>query len=207
VRLKQWSLSILLFCVSFAFLLYSKTFYSPQIRPQQTASLPGVTVPATNIVVLANKDYYPVLKHHFQRAEKKIEGTIYLFRITSFPDNEPADLMRELIAARKRNVDVNLILDLAPESGKEYNEANLHAGQLLKKAGIQIRFDTSGVVTHAKTFVIDDRYCFVGSHNFTHSALATNEEMSLFIDSPDLASKISEFIRQIPLSYQAQNAK
>src|SRR4029077_4659617 len=102
---------------------------------------------------------------------------------------------------------VDLILDLSPESGKEYNDANLHAGQLLKKAGIDVRFDTSGVVTHAKTFVIDGHYCFVGSHNFTHSALATNEEMSLFIDSSDLGAKLSEFIRQIPLSYQARNEK
>ena len=208
MRRTQWFLSIILFSVSFAFLLYSNTLFAPKNKNQQApTALPVADVQPSNIVVLANKDYYPVLKHHFQKAEKKIEGTIYLFRVTSFPDNEPADLMRELIAAHNRNVDVNLILDLAPESGPEYNEANMHAGQLLKKAGINVRFDTSGVVTHAKTFVIDGRYCFVGSHNFTHSALATNEEMSLFVDSPELASKLSEFIREIPLSYQSRNEK
>ena len=207
MRLKQWFLSVILFCVSFSFLLFSRSFFSPPSSNPETTSLPQVSTRAANIVVLANKDYYPVLKERFEKAHSKIEGTIYLFRTTTFRDNEPADLLRELAAAKKRNVQVNLVIDLSEESGKEYNEANQQAGKLLEKAGVNVRYDTSGVVTHAKTFVIDDRYCFVGSHNFTHSALASNEELSLFVDSPELAKKISEFIHQIPLSYQEPIAK
>jgi phosphatidylserine/phosphatidylglycerophosphate/cardiolipin synthase-like enzyme len=55
------------------------------------------------------------------------------------------------------------------------------------------------VTTHSKVFVIDDRYCFVGSHNLTHAALAMNQELSLYVDSPALALQITNFVRQIPL--------
>lgn len=202
MRLKQWSLSIVLFCVSLFFLVYSQNFFSPALTaPTNSLSLPAAKSSQVDVVLLANEDYYPFLKERIQKAKKSISGTVYLFKTAPFRDNEPADLLRELVAASKRNVDVELIVELAPENqNKDYAEANARAAEILRKGGVRVRTDSVNVTTHSKTFVIDGRYCFVGSHNFTHAAMAQNEELSVFIDSPELAGKITEFIRQIPLS-------
>jgi phosphatidylserine/phosphatidylglycerophosphate/cardiolipin synthase-like enzyme len=199
MRQRQWVLSIILFSVSISFLLFSKNFFRQEPVQQSALALPAVSVPQCNVVLLANKDYYPVLKQHFQRAHKSIVGTVFLFKTTLYRGNEPSDLMKELIAARKRNVEVELVMDVSNDD-RESREANLRVGTMLEKAGINVRFDTADVITHSKAFVIDDRYCFVGSHNLTHSAMSVNEELSLYVDSPDMAHKITDFIRQIPLS-------
>ena len=202
MRLKQWSLSILLFCVSLSFLIYSKNFFTLSAPSAGTSSaLPAAKPSQIDVVLLANEDYYPFLKEHIQKAKKSISGTVYLFKTAPFRDNEPADLLRELVAASKRNVYVDLVLEQAPENqNKDYAEANVHAADLLRKGGVRVRTDSIHVTTHAKAFVIDGHYCFVGSHNFTHAAMAQNEELSVFIDSAELGHKITEFINQIPLS-------
>lgn len=198
MRQKQWFLSILLFSVSISFLLFSKNFFSQPPSPENL-SLPSVPVSQANLILLANKDYYPVLKQHFQQAHKSILGTVFLFRTSGYRGNEPSDLVQELIAARKRNVDVDLVMDLSDDQA-ESNDTNIRTGLMLQKAGIKVRYDSVDIITHSKAFVIDDRYCFVGSHNLTHSAMSMNEELSLLIDSPEMAKKISDFIHQIPLS-------
>lgn len=196
---RRWFLSTLLFLISVGFLFFSKSFFSPKVVSESLTSLPGASIPQCNAILLTNNDYYPYLKSHFQKAQKKIVGTIYLFRATSYRNNEPADLLRELIAARKRDVAVEVVIDLSGDDN-ESREANLKAGRLLEQAGVIVHLDREDVATHAKTFVIDDRYCFVGSHNFTHAAMTKNEEVSVFIDSPEMARKLTEFVHQIPVS-------
>lgn len=201
MRQRQWFLSAILFLCSLCFLYYSKNLFPRQRAEEAATALAEVPTSQENIVMLANKDYYPVLKEHIRDAKKSIHGTVFLFKTTSFRDNEPADLLHELIAAQKRHVDVNLVVELSSET-KEYNDANRHASDALRKAGATVRVDNESVTTHAKVFVIDGRYCFVGSHNFTHAAMAMNQELSLMVDSPELGAKIEQFINQIPLSGQ-----
>jgi phosphatidylserine/phosphatidylglycerophosphate/cardiolipin synthase-like enzyme len=55
-------------------------------------------------------------------------------------------------------------------------------------------FDSPGTTTHTKVAVIDGRYIFLGSHNLTNSALKYNHELSVFIDSPELAGKTLRYI-------------
>ena len=199
MRRKQWVFSILLFAVSLSFLLYSKYLFPPAPVPALQASDSVASAEQCGTVLLVNKDYYPFLREHFRNARHKIVGTVYLLKTANYRYNEPADLIRELIAARKRNVDVELVVDLSAADHAS-NEMNRNASRILQEAGVKVHFDTTDVSTHSKSFVIDDRYCFVGSHNLTHSAMAVNEELSVYVDSAEMAKKITEFIRQIPLS-------
>jgi hypothetical protein len=199
MRRKQWAISALIFAASLYFLLYSQQFFSQRKEAPQNAALPSAKEPVQNIIVLANEDYYPFLKQHFRSAQRRILGTVFLFKLTSHRENEPTDLLRELIAAKKRKVDVDLVLEVSNDF-QESTAANMEAAKLLKDAGVKVRFDHNRVTTHSKVFVIDDRYCFVGSHNMTHAALAMNQELSLYVDSTQLASEITDFVEQIPLS-------
>ncbi|HQB31212.1 MAG TPA: phospholipase D-like domain-containing protein, partial [Syntrophales bacterium] len=67
----------------------------------------------------------------------------------------------------------------------------------LRKAGIVPVFDTTERTMHAKIAVIDRRHVFLGSHNFTQSALKYNHEVSLRVDSPALAEELLRYIRSI----------
>jgi len=198
MRLRQWVLSIVLFLISVVFLLFSRSLF-PSRAPDRTDPLSGLSTTECRALVLPNKDYYPYLKRYFQNAQSSIVGTVYLVKTADYPDNEPADLLRELIAASKRNVRVDLVLERTHEM-KDISESNEDAARTLEKAGVHIRFDSLDMATHAKTFVIDGRYCFVGSHNLTHAAMTRNAELSVFIDSPEIARKVTAFIREIPSS-------
>jgi phosphatidylserine/phosphatidylglycerophosphate/cardiolipin synthase-like enzyme len=198
MRRKQWAISALFFAASLFFVLYSQQFFQQRKEEPEITALPSAKEPARNIVLLANEDYYPFLKQHFREAHKRILGTVYFFKLTSHHENEPTELLHELIAASKRNVNVDLVVEISSDN-KEATDANLEAANMLKNSGVKIRLDLARVTTHSKVFVIDDRYCFVGSHNLTHAALAMNQELSLYVDSPELALQITNFVRQIPL--------
>jgi len=164
--------------------------------PDTLSALPTTECHA---LLLPNKDYYPYLKAYFQKAQKSIIGTVYLVKTAGFPDNEPMDLLRELVSASKRNVQVDIVLERSEDPG-EMQDSNLVASEMLQKAGVHVHYDPANRTTHAKTFVIDDRYCFIGSHNLTHAAMTRNEELSVFIDSAEMAQQVTDFVHQIPTS-------
>jgi phosphatidylserine/phosphatidylglycerophosphate/cardiolipin synthase-like enzyme len=194
MRSRQWFVSAFLFLVSVVFLLFSRSFFNGP--PEDLRSLPLPQASECRALLLPNQDYYPYLKTYFQKAETSIVGTIYLVKTSNYADNKPNDLLRELVAASKRNVRVELVLEHSDD--KESVASNETAAELLRKAGATVSFDSSKTATHAKTFVIDGRYCFIGSHNLTHAAMTRNAELSIFVDSPEMGKKITDFVRQIP---------
>jgi phosphatidylserine/phosphatidylglycerophosphate/cardiolipin synthase-like enzyme len=196
VRFRQWVISVSFFLISVLFLLYSKTLFHAR-SDRSDDPLNAIETIDCQAHLLPNQDYYPYLKRYFQKAQKSIIGTVYLVKTADFPDNEPADLLRELVAASKRNVEVDLVLERS-EDVRDINYSNELAAATLQKAGVHVRFDPVNMATHAKTFVIDGRYCFLGSHNLTHAAMTRNAELSVFIDSTEMAQKITDFVQQIP---------
>ncbi|MEH6813689.1 MAG: phospholipase D family protein [Motiliproteus sp.] len=57
-------------------------------------------------------------------------------------------------------------------------------------------FASSRASLHAKTFVLDHRWVFVGSSNFDPRSIRLNTEMGLLIDSPSLARAINTRVTQ-----------
>ncbi|MBU4260314.1 MAG: helix-hairpin-helix domain-containing protein [Proteobacteria bacterium] len=146
-----------------------------------------------DIIVLADGKYFPTLVDYLKTAEHSIDMTMFLFKTTSSPGNKPAILVNELIAARKKGVDVRLVLE---NSGydESLNKENESVARKLRKYNIRVFFDSPDTTTHAKIVVIDRRYSFIGSHNLTHSALAYNHEASLLIDNSDLAAQLTAYM-------------
>lgn len=52
---------------------------------------------------------------------------------------------------------------------------------------------SSGLSLHAKSFVVDRRYVFVGSMNMDQRSKLLNTEMGLIVDSPPLAEAVRQF--------------
>lgn len=155
--------------------------------------LPRIITQPGELMLLQDKAYYHTLLNFIQYAEQQIDIAMFLFKATKSPKNRPALLTKALIAARQRGVLINVVLE---NSGydEQVNEENQRTAAFLRKNDIKVRFDSTKTTTHAKLIVIDQRFCFLGSHNFTQSALAYNHELSLLADSPAMAKELREYI-------------
>jgi len=58
---------------------------------------------------------------------------------------------------------------------------------------------SSGISLHAKAFVVDQRYVFIGSMNMDQRSKLLNTEMGVVVDSPLLAKAVADFFRTATL--------
>jgi len=187
------------------YLVLSSPAASERIRPSDTSGtqagssyrvIPRIITKPGEIKVLEDSVYYDTLLSFISHAEHQIDITLFVFKTTPSPKNRPALLLQALAQAKKRGVAVTVLLD-ASNYDEELNKENQRTARLLRKQGITVRFDSPGTTTHSKLVVVDSRYCFVGSHNFTHSALAYNNELSLLVDNTALAKELERYIKAI----------
>lgn len=98
---------------------------------------------------------------------------------------------RALIAAGRRNVDVQVVL----EGIKIRNNYAFY--RLLKDAGIDTWMDTSLTFVHHKVAVFDDRSIIVGSHNITRAALTDHEEYSVITDDAGTIRRFEHELKKV----------
>lgn len=138
--------------------------------------------------ILFGKDYYETLRKHITHAEESIVVAMYFIIME---DESPVNtLVDELIVAKSRGVKVEVLLEDAKlgESLPAYNK--------LKESGIEVRTDLPGKRLHIKGVVIDERYVFLGSANWTRAAIEDNYEGTAFIDSESDAKALLDFIEK-----------
>lgn len=97
---------------------------------------------------------------------------IMMFAFTS------RDIARALVSAKKRGVDVKVIV----EEFQTYNRWSIY--DFLKDNGISIIRDKNPGVFHHKVMIVDEVYTLTGSFNYTVSAQRYNDENFLIIESP-----------------------
>jgi phosphatidylserine/phosphatidylglycerophosphate/cardiolipin synthase-like enzyme len=149
----------------------------------------GATFPART-TVLCNQDYADALLRGIRDARKSIVCSFYLFKIGEGGMNIPRSIAEELIRARKRGVTVRVILERSDRDNETLNVDNRRTAAFLERGGVKVQFDSPLVTTHNKVVVIDGRHVFLGSHNLTQAALRYNNELSVRIESPEMASEI-----------------
>jgi phosphatidylserine/phosphatidylglycerophosphate/cardiolipin synthase-like enzyme len=96
-----------------------------------------------------------------------------------------APIAKALLAAHKRGVKVQVILDKSQRAEK-YSSADFMANQ-----GIPTRIDAAHAIAHNKVMVIDGETVITGSFNFTKAAEERNAENMLVIKDKVLAGKYS----------------
>lgn len=125
--------------------------------------------------------YYVTLVSALRNAEEKAWISAAYF----VPTPEQAEA---LIDAARRGVDVRLLLAEDSDSPQAVEAAQTHYSALLD-AGVRI-YETTGVVMHAKTVVIDGVWSAVGSSNFDHRSVLFNDEVDAIVLGPDTASAL-----------------
>lgn len=108
-------------------------------------------------------------------------------------------LTQALIDAKKRGVDVKIILDATSV------RSNHTTHEILREAGIPLKTENYAGKVHNKSMIIDDKYVITGSMNFSNSGENRNDENCLVIENSDLAKFYKgwfEFIwKKIPETY------
>lgn len=100
------------------------------------------------------------------------------------------DIAEALVAAKKRGVDVQAILDKSVRK-QGYTEADF-----LLHAGVKTLIDAKHAIAHNKVMVIDGETTITGSFNFTKAAESSNAENLLIIKDKDIADKYARNWRE-----------
>ena len=96
-----------------------------------------------------------------------------------------------LRAAAGRGVDVQIIVP-GPHIDKQVvRSAGRAEYAALLEAGISI-YEYQPTMLHAKTLVIDGRWCSIGSANFDNRSFALNDEATLCVQSTRVADQLAD---------------
>jgi phosphatidylserine/phosphatidylglycerophosphate/cardiolipin synthase-like enzyme len=112
-----------------------------------------------------------------------------LLRIKMFVFSDPR-LLHAVIAARKRGVDVRVILNPARRSGESEND---ESGTLLRKGGVEVMDGNPAFdLTHEKSMVVDDRLAYVMSLNWQSKNLTETRDYAVSTSHQHEVSEIIE---------------
>jgi phosphatidylserine/phosphatidylglycerophosphate/cardiolipin synthase-like enzyme len=131
-------------------------------------------------------------------AHERISLTMFVIRLDD-SDGPVRSLLQALADAAGRGVAVNVLLDRGTDrTTGQPDDKHADAAAWLRGHGVQVRLDELDRTTHAKVLVVDGRYCVIGSHNWTRSALTGNREASVLIDDPAIASQLEAWVAEAP---------
>lgn len=153
--------------------------------------------------LVENEQYFPLLRGKISQAQKDIYLIAFLFKTDPYRYNPARLIMEDLIIAHQRGVKVHVFFERKGQGrSSRFNEddlarANEATAEELIRAGVEVKFDLPQKTTHAKVAIIDRRYVFLGSHNLTKSAFMYNNELSILVDSPPLASQVLGYLDRI----------
>jgi phosphatidylserine/phosphatidylglycerophosphate/cardiolipin synthase-like enzyme len=106
-----------------------------------------------------------------RQARRTVSGEVFVLT--------DADVAAALAAARRRGVQVRILLDPA-------QDPNLAPYRLLQATGVEVRWYPvpRGTKLHAKAALFDSRRLLVGSANWSLSGLSVNHELDLMVEDP-----------------------
>lgn len=170
----------------------AETKSAPRAAVVMPDSVKGVhQLPATGTIDVAfspNGGVTNMITSEIGQAKQSVQVQAY-----SFTSNE---IIQALIQAKKRGVDVRIILDKSnveggsddKESPREKKEKDLLNS--LVDNGVLLKVDSDFQIAHSKIMIIDGKDVITGSFNFTYSAEHNNAENCLILrDNKALADQ------------------
>src|SRR6266702_7851508 len=115
----------------------------------------------TRTRLLPNREYGEAFLQGIMDARKSILCSFYLFKTTATGGNQPARIAEELVRARRRGVEVTVILERdSGRKGDGLTAENRHTADFLSRGGVNVFSDSPTVGTHVKAAVNDRRYLY-----------------------------------------------
>jgi phosphatidylserine/phosphatidylglycerophosphate/cardiolipin synthase-like enzyme len=134
---------------------------------------------------------------YFDEAHKILSEAKTSIHIVSFemkyyknqPNSKENILVRDLIYAKERGLDVKIVQDEFSEQDNAYD--------MLKGKGLNIRYDTNETTTHAKLIIVDGKIVLIGSTNLSYFALERNNEANVLIKDEKTAQTLEKYFQNI----------
>ena len=98
-------------------------------------------------------------------------------------------IVKELINAQARGVEVKIIIDALNASSK-YSKH-----KILRNAGILVKTENYAGKMHSKSMIIDDKYTLIGSMNFSDSGENKNDENLVVIKDSEITKFYKTFFQ------------
>ncbi len=185
----QGSISFDIWILTFGFLLCLLLVIS-------LCPTPSLALPAQEVIPLVDSDYFPAVHEAILGAKKSVFCAMWLAQLSPrHPMGWESMLLRDLVNAKHRGVEVKVIL----EDSSDSDTSNRYAYNFLNEAGVAVFYDTPERKTHSKFVVIDEEITIVGSTNWTYSGLRLNHEASVLIRSREVAKAFKEAFDKIEL--------
>jgi len=149
-----------------------------------------------NIEVINNREYYHSVKADLENANETILVAMYEMMYDVNDSSDWAkDLTQELVNAKQRGVNVTVIIEYRTYFG--YEQDSIDAYQYLLANGVNVRLDNDDTTDHMKLLIIDDEIVYVGSHNWSESALYYSNETSVKIVSKEIVAIFNAYYETI----------
>jgi len=146
------------------------------------------------VFVLVDRDYYYSVLNDLRSANSCIYVAMYsMIYDPDDPFDWANDLIRELVNAKQRGINVGVVIEYRTYYG--YMDSNLPAYNYLRSNGVNVKLDNETDTDHLKLVVIDNKIVYVGSHNWSESALYYNRETSVKIISEEVAQNFMKYLK------------
>ena len=163
--------------------------------PKELSLPEGIT--KRSIIPLISTDktraYYETAGKFIREAEKSIHLLLFkIARYSNFGRSKSNLLTERLVRARKRGVEVRIILDVNDWSS-QINQTNRETALWFLGKGVRnVKFDSPHTTTHSKILIVDGESVLIGSSNWSYYSLSENLEIDLAIKNMPQVAKTFE---------------
>jgi len=159
---------------------------------------PACAMPAENVKVINDRAYFSNVNQLLLNAKKNIYMIMFsAYYYDRYPNSPTNVLLKDLVEAKRRGVDVRVVLEQSAHSSSPGAVQNGRVIEFLKQYGITYKLDSPYIRTHAKLLIVDGLYTVVGSTNWSYSAMEKNHETAVIIKSPQVANSYMEYFKQL----------
>jgi phosphatidylserine/phosphatidylglycerophosphate/cardiolipin synthase-like enzyme len=147
----------------------------------------------SEIIPISDRGYFPAVHEALQNAKSSIHiASFELKYYEKYPSSLQNQIIEDLIAAKKRGVDVKIVLD-------EYADYDptTNGYEYVKRSGVPIKYDSNKTTTHCKLIVIDGKIVILGSTNFSFYALEKNNEVNVILFSEKTAAYFERYFQRL----------
>ncbi len=128
------------------------------------------------------------------------EKQVYITNAYFVPDPQ---LLRALLDAAARGVDVRLVLPAQSDSNAAFHAGRSHYSQLLE-GGVKL-YERGGALLHVKTAIVDGVWSCIGSSNLDWRSALDNDEVNAVILGREFAQQMqAEFVRDMAASEEIE---
>ncbi|WML24460.1 cardiolipin synthase [Neobacillus sp. OS1-33] len=139
--------------------------------------------------------FMPTEAHHLEQNYLSLIGQANHSMIIGSPYFIPSNqILAELLAALKRGVQLSIIVPFTADH-MLVQEASFRYLRKLLRAGATVYQYKKGFY-HAKTLVIDDKICDIGTANFDKRSMFLNKEINCYIYDPAFIQRLVDVLKK-----------